>query len=124
MKSSDITKIRKDLEKLLAAYGKEKGLEFTVGNIQYSANTIKTSIVGESIQHGRNPSKENFEANCFRFGIPHTWFGKIITLKNKKYKITGIKPRSRKYPIVLQNVRTGIEETKITVDYARSLIKG
>lgn len=122
MTRPEVKAMRKELEAALAAIEKKHGYKITIGNMTYKTNGFTAKLEGESTANGRNPDKEIFEANCFRFGIPHTWFGKELKVKNTTYKIVGIKPRSRKYPLLLQNVATGITDTQIPADYARSIL--
>ena len=123
MTRTEVKAMKLELEAAIATIEKKHGYKITIGSMGYSDTGFTAKIVGESTANGRNPGKEDFEANCFRFGIPHTWFGKTIKIKNTTYKITGIKPRSRKYPIVLTNVSTDIEDTKVTIDYVESLLE-
>ena len=91
-------KIEKDIEK-------ELGVKFKVGNISYSNEyaTIKleASDIGED---GVALSKEeiSFQKLAEFYGLRATDLGKTFKSMGSTYKIVGLKPRSSKYPILVQ----------------------
>ena len=51
-----------------------------------------------------NIDKQNFETKAFLVGVKKTAFGKTFTSQGRKFKITGLNTRAKKYPIQASTV--------------------
>ena len=101
--------IRKYLEEMFDKVEKEieeeLNIKFKVGNISYSNEyaTIKleASDIGEN---GEALSKEaiSFQKLAEFYGLKASDLGKTFKVMGNTYKIVGLKPRSKKYPILVQ----------------------
>ncbi len=96
-----MAQLRADLNSVLSGYGIHNDLKFEIGNITFDDASFRTTLKAFSTANGVNPEKIEFEKNCFKFGIDSNWYGKIVEIKGIHYKISAIKTRAKKYPIVL-----------------------
>lgn len=51
--------------------------------------------------------EKEFAQSCFVFGLKPEHYGAEFTTNGTTYKIVGLKPRSPKYPILAEDVKTG-----------------
>jgi hypothetical protein len=116
-----IEKIRKEMNDVLTRYGVHNDIEFEVGRITYDHNSFRTTLKALNTGNGIDPRKLEYEKNCYKFGAEPSWFGKQVFVNGEYYTVTEIKPRARKYPIILTPV-SGTQGKKAGVDYVRRLI--
>lgn len=50
-----------------------------------------------------NAPQQAWNVDCWRFGLTADQFGATFTFRNKKYTVTGLKPRSSRFPILARN---------------------
>lgn len=81
---------------------KEFGLKAELGNMTFRGSNV-TSKLTVSVE-SYDADKEEFRANCYKYGLTATDFGAEFTSQGETYKLVGIKPRSRKYPFVGERV--------------------
>lgn len=118
----NLNDIRKELNGVLESYGVTKDIEFKFGNITFEDNSFRTTLQAFNTAGGNDSSKLEFEKYCFKFGVPRDWYRKELSWKGVDYKIAGIRPRARKFPILLENVSTGEQRVCLTVDSVRGLV--
>ena len=82
------------------------GVTIKIGGGRFSANEFTTKIT-VSTGDGTDAAKANFELYAFRYNLKESDFGKEFTSNGEVYRITGIKPRGKKYPIMGERVRDG-----------------
>jgi hypothetical protein len=114
--------IRKELNDVLQRYGVTKDVEFQIGNITFEDNSFRTTLKAFNVEGGIDAAQVEFEKWCYKFGVQKSWYGKDITFKGKQYRIAGIKPRARKFPVILFSYDTGKKDTAVTVDSIRGLV--
>ncbi len=120
--SSDMDKMRKELNEVLKSYGTHNDVKFEIGRITYDDNSFRTTLKAFNVAGGADPAKSEFEKYCYKFDIPKDWYGKVVKLKGVHYKVAAIKPKARKYPVLLTPTN-GIEKPRVIgPDYLRSLI--
>ena len=107
MDKAEVGIIRSELNTILAKYGEEKGIQFEIGSISYSSTGFTTKLNATTGESKEEADQVNWGKNCWAVGLDRNDFGKHIEYDRDVYKLVGIKPRSTKYPIVVQNVRTG-----------------
>ena len=107
MDREDIKKIRQELDTILSAYGAKKGLQFQLGNISYSSNQFNCKMTATSGDSKEDADKVNWDKNCWSVGLSREDFGKTINYIGNNYKLVGIKPRSRNYPVVVEQIPSG-----------------
>jgi len=106
---SNIKTIRADAAAALAAVESKHGVKFSLGNIRYSTNDFRCKLecVSTADANGNavNPDEVKFKENSWAIGIAKDAFGKSFTSRGKKYTITGINRRARKFPVEAVNTR-------------------
>ncbi|MFA6619456.1 MAG: hypothetical protein WCT23_10380 [Candidatus Neomarinimicrobiota bacterium] len=103
MDKSDIEVIRRELNTILGAYGTKKGIQFQLGSITYSSNQFGCRLTATSGTTTEDVDKVNWNKNCRRFGFTPEEFGKTVKFNGSNYRLVGIKPRSHRYPIVVEH---------------------
>jgi len=77
-------------------------------DIKYSA---KFEFSVKENKDGKSKNQAEFESFSFMYSLPKDALGKTFKVVDMAgadtYKITGIKPNSRKYPIIGEDLRTG-----------------
>jgi hypothetical protein len=117
-----VDNMRNELNDVLKRYGSHVGVKFEIGRITYDNDSFRTSIKAFNTADGVDSKKVEFAKNCRKFGIPQDWYGKNIIVDGVEHRIIGVRPRARKYPILLKNLATGNETLCIPEDYARKLV--
>ena len=118
----NLNDIRKELNDVLQRYGVTKDIDFQIGNITFENDSFRTTLKAFNVAGGIDSSQVEFDKWCYKFGVEKNWYGKDITFQGKQYRIAGIKPRARKYPVVLFNYSTGKKDTSVTVDSIRGKV--
>tara|TARA_R110000803_G_scaffold19482_1_gene50934 strand:+ start:349 stop:750 length:402 start_codon:yes stop_codon:yes gene_type:complete len=122
------SQFRTDLNEALAELKKKYDFDIEVGNMRFSSNSISVKLEVADISNpvGANSVNESlFNEYCFRFGLATSHYGKTFTCnKGQRHKIVGIKPRSRKYPILTRNLTTHGDGTEGTTKWNATTIKG
>ena len=86
-----------------------------------TVKTITTDIKeGESIQQAND--RAEFTRYAASFGLKAADFGQIVTIDGKRFKIVGLKPKSRKYP-VLGQVVGGDKVFKLALNSVRTQLE-
>ena len=116
----NLNDIRHDITHILSGYGNTNNVKFKLGNITYDSNSFRVTLKAFSSEDGTvDTGKIEFEKYCYKFYVPKDWYGKNFLLRNEEYKIVGIKSRARKYPVVIQNIKTGNRKS-INADFLRT----
>jgi hypothetical protein len=110
--SNNLDVIRDAIDSKLAEIGNEFGIVLSIGGMSYSATEVTTRLTvrtvntdikaGESIKEASERSE--FSLYAKRFGLKAEDFGKVVTVDSKQFRIVGIKPKSRKFPILGEDV--------------------
>jgi hypothetical protein len=100
-----VTMIREEIDAALADLSEQHGISINAGNATYSDNTITFKL--ELQIEGFDPLKDAFEKSSEWFGLKPEDYGREFVKGVRLYKIVGLKPRNRKYPIICQDMKTG-----------------
>lgn len=102
----------------LATTSASFGVETKVGALVYDPTKGTASISLKISTKGfAEDNKTNFERLATRYGLQPTDYGKEINIMGKRLTISGINPKSKKYPIQAQmNGTTYKIATKMAVD--------
>jgi hypothetical protein len=110
--SKNIDTIRAAIDAKLQEVSQEYGIALTIGGMRYSASEITTRLTvksigsdikeGESIQEASD--RAEFDRYAQSFGLKPEYFGQVVIVNGKRFRIVGIKPRSSKFPILVQEV--------------------
>jgi len=98
---------REDFEDAVADLEKKYGIVIQLGNISYSDDHFDAKFTAKSGDDMEEIRKREFEQNCSWYGLKPTDYNREFTKDGYKYRIIGIKPENRKYPISLFNLTTG-----------------
>lgn len=99
------------LEKL-NQYAAELGLAVKQeGKWQYfrdgSALQLKIQFVVGGDQGLEDKERDTFNIYAWRYGLEEQDYGAVIESRGKKYKLIGFNTKARKFPYLMQDVRTG-----------------
>ena len=92
------------------------------GSYNLTEGTLKFKVI-ETGENRENSMRDEYNRYCPVFGMKEEWFNKEVTFPDNgdRYKIVGIAPNRRKYPIILQSL-TSDKQTLVTVDYIKELL--
>ena len=107
---SNIRILREEMQNALDAVAKKHGVQIKFGNASFTPSmfTIKTEVAiqgGEGEVVGKEA--EDFKLYCMGWGFEPSDLGKEFDYLGDVFKIVGAKPRSKKYPIIGENIKTG-----------------
>lgn len=116
---------RRDTEAALAEVAKKYNVDIKAGHISYGNINFKMTLeVTEKVNGTTDAGEAMWSYYCKSYGFERDDFGKIITLKGKKYQISGIDNRSKfsiitkclkddkEYQWLPDIVKTALEEAK------------
>lgn len=106
MDKQGIELIRRELNTILGAYGAKKGIQFQLGSITYSSNQFGVRLTGTSGATKEDADQVNWEKYCWTYGLTPEDFHKVVIFKGNHYRLVGFKPRSTRYPIIIERVGT------------------
>ena len=75
------------------------GIRFEVGSITYDSNEFRAKLTG-SLLSETDSKKKDFEKHCYKFGLAPENYGQRFNYEGMRYKISGIRPKAKKYPVV------------------------
>lgn len=107
---SSVRMIADDIEIALAKVAKRYGVKIEVGNSSFSPTNCTTKInISTVAKNGTVMTKEATDFNRYAssFGITGYKLGDTFEHRFQQYKIIGLKPRARKYPVLAEDVNTG-----------------
>jgi hypothetical protein len=114
---------RTDFAKAVAALETKHSIKLSLGNISYDDYGFRTkleAVIGtaDNQKDGELLSfKADYMRHCSSYGLtPQQWLTEV-ELNGRKYKIVGIAPRSRKYPIIAE--KTDGKFCKIPASYVQ-----
>jgi hypothetical protein len=96
---SKIIELIKPLEKEFGVKIKSKSATYTEDSLNFKFEILKVGDSGSIIK-----SEDTFKVYAKMYGLDPEDLGKTFQYKNQMYKITGINPRSKKYPIEVINI--------------------
>jgi len=104
----DLKRMGMEMTEILNKYGKTVGVEFSVGNMRYDSDGSRVSTKIEVTKVGAE-SKEaaDFRLLAHNYGLDPDAVGKDIVVDGEAFTITGMRPRSRKYPICVKRKSDG-----------------
>ena len=108
---SNLPGFRADIATALASVEAKHGVKFDLGRISYTATNfrVKLECNSASDQSGNavDPRLTKFLANTFRYNISDAAFGQTFTSRGRKFKIVGLNPRAKKYPLSVEDTKGG-----------------
>jgi hypothetical protein len=110
--TSKMRQVIRDLRPQIEAKLKEIKCDFafTLGAARFSADVITFKLeCGRKIKGGVVASKagNDFKFYGHRYGMDESFMGATFISKKEKFKVTGLNPKSSKYPILCEKVSDG-----------------
>jgi hypothetical protein len=114
MKVKYITKefikdFRTQLDYALKELGEKEGIKLTAGRCSYSDTYFSIKVEGAiEAEKGVATTKDQiaFKENAELYGLSPDDLFKTFSTNGKTYEVWGLKPRSKKYPILAKEVGT------------------
>jgi len=98
--------IRKRLKTALAPVADELGIAIDFGSCTFKTNNCRLQLrVSVLDPDGKAITEESasFRSNAKLFGLEPDDLGKEFTFRGQSYTICGLKPKSRKYPVIARS---------------------
>jgi len=109
--TTELGKFREDFNKVVKELEDKYKVDISMGRISYSTTSFssKMEVVRSQSEDGSkiDIAFEKFKEHATYMGLKDSDYGRVFTSGRKKYRITGIKPRSPKYPIIAEDVKSG-----------------
>lgn len=112
MERQDWKCVAEDLKKAIAEVGAKHDVLFTLKNWRFDETYCKYNLSANVLKVGTkkfDPRKKEFEDYAFRFGLKKSDFGKVVSLRGMEFKLCGLRPRARSYPLIGKETQTGKE---------------
>jgi hypothetical protein len=100
-----IRMIQMDLRAALDEVGKKHGVSIATGALSYNDLYFTVSLKGRFLDANgstEEADKAIWALYCRKFGLMSEWFGKMVKIGADTYKIVGIAPKARKYPVLAE----------------------
>lgn len=106
--SNNLDVIRTAINAKLAEVSQELGIAINMGGMSFSSQQATTRLtfkaVSEEMKEGESieeaSARSEFATYARSFGLKPEDFGKEVKVDGRKFRIVGIKPRSRKFPVL------------------------
>ena len=111
MSKGNIQKIRSMIEDSLFVIMEDHGLKFELGNGSYDSDSVKFNGFRISLVDSLNPEEKALQGQIdFR-----RKYDGLVTLddsiiaedRGQQFKLVGFKPRARKKPFIIEDIKTG-----------------
>ena len=109
-----LQQVRPVINEVFGKLSKKTNLTCSVGNISFDADSFTVSVT-VAIADKKNKGKSakeikaaaEFVRACAIFGLKESDLGKKKMINGVEYELTGLAPRSPKYPILARNSQNG-----------------
>jgi hypothetical protein len=121
-----VRSVREDLDHALREIGERHGLNLRTGSATFTAVKFTMKIEASVVDTDGVDlaAQREFKVNAFRYGLPDDAFGKEFTgWDGIRYRVVGLKPRRRKFPISAVRVSDG-RAFKFPVSTVSSILEG
>lgn len=101
---SNLDHIRHRLNETLGELSQELNIQFNVGRITFSDKTFGCRLEA-ILENGESADKVMWDKHCYKYGLTEDDYGQTFKMGNgRTVKTVTIKPRNRKYPIIVEDV--------------------
>ena len=98
---SNLNQVRTDINSALKEVENKYGIKLDIGNISYNGSLFTTKLKAFATGgDDTNVGKIEWDRNCYKFGSKKGDFGRTIKFMGETFTVSGIKPRSSKYPVL------------------------
>lgn len=111
--------INKELHEAAAVIAGKYGVSAEIKGGTFSPNTFvsKMEFFGKGAKEDNE--KRTFELAAVAFGLRPEWLGAEVHVYGDTYKIVGLKPKSTKYPVVIE--KNGKQYKASAADICRAM---
>ena len=106
MNRTEAKQIMAEAEAALASVFAAHNLKSAPVRASFDSGSITLRITGEGVGD-ESPRVKDWERYASSYGLPQDALGKLIVVNGKGFKITGLQPSRRKYPVTVTEVLTG-----------------
>jgi hypothetical protein len=102
--------LKNDIDAALVALGEKHGVVLETGNGRFSPSNATVKLKISCINKGGevlSKEAEDFKQDCWKFGLQPEDLGKSFRSNVKEWKVVGLLPRSRKYPVLCERLPDG-----------------
>jgi hypothetical protein len=102
--------IRTLIDQALAQVAAQHGLVIKAGRAKYTSSNVVFELTASVVGDGgvvQTPERVSYERNCTIYGLNREWLDKTVLVGGKRYKITGLRTKSSKDPVLVTEVATG-----------------
>jgi len=111
MDKTTVRQIRQILEDNLPSIMEENNLKFELGNATYDDDSVKFNGFRISLSHALSQEekalKSEIKFRTYSESVTNLDDSIIATDKGQQFKLVGFKPRSRKKPFIIEDIKTG-----------------
>jgi len=101
-----VRQLRDSLQAALSFWAEQNGVDAQVGSARYTASsvTFKMDVLEKNAKgETTSVSAEAFKSSAHFFGLKPTDLGRTFVVRGRIFKVTGLAPRSRKYPVLAES---------------------
>ena len=111
MDKTTVRQIRQILEDNLPSIMEENNLKFELGNATYDDDSVKFNGFRISLSHALSQEekalKSEIKFRTYSESVTNLDDSIIAEDKGQQFKLVGFKPRSRKKPFIIEDIKTG-----------------
>lgn len=112
--TENLRAIRNDVNSALKAVEERYGVSFDIGRITYDSASLRAKLTGTlvgAVRGAGNSVEAQFliglKSYGYRYGLTEKDAKKIFSANNNQYIFMGIKPGSKKYPLIVKRIDNG-----------------
>lgn len=110
MTKSDARAIHEEVNAAMAVIAEKRGLVFRKANARFGSDSFGTKVEFAEVNGSGAATAEelDWKRSAHLFGLDPLFLGMTFTdYSGRTFKVVGLKPRSKKYPVLAENVATG-----------------
>ena len=103
-----IRTINNDIKEAIQSVAAKHGVSIKLGNTRYTTDNYSTKLEVAVIKNGKVVTQKSSDFDLYKesFGVNANLGDKFYD-RGEEYEITGLAPRSTKYPILCKNLHNG-----------------
>ncbi len=99
----EFQQFRQEADEVLSQLAEKYDINIKAGNISYNKSSFNLKIEATKKEvNGKSFEQAEFEKYCLIYDLQPEDYNREFVYAGKKYNITGFKPRSRKYPVLVK----------------------
>ena len=104
-----LDEFRNDFENQMKGMEAKYGFKISLGSMSYSSNQFTSKVTVTDTAGGNADDaegKQSLKSDGWKFNLTEKDYNKRFGYNGKQWELKGLKPRSRKYPIIATEVGT------------------